>query len=141
MTALRIVVVVIDLLVGFIALTMAWKSLVARRMLPFHEQSAGVAWDDIGPRFQQVLLALTRTVGLGFLVVGLLLLLAPALEYLGSGRWIVYAATASGAVYCAGLAVVNRTLERETGPGTPWKGSLYAAVLLAVGLLLSAVAR
>lgn len=40
-------------------------------------------------------------------------------------------------VFCMGLYGVNLRLHRRTGARTPWRGSLYAAIAIAVGLVVS----
>ena len=42
-------------------------------------------------------------------------------------------------LFCAGLCAVNFQLHRRTGAATPWRGSLYAAIAIAAGLLISII--
>jgi len=133
-------VLVVYLLVALVALSMARTGLTAQRMLPFHELAAGISWAEVGSGLRAVLLTLTRTVGLGFLVVALLLIGFPVAQFVHPGSATAYGPPALALIYCGGLAVVNHRLEATTGSPTPWKGSLYAAVLIAMGMGLTAVA-
>jgi hypothetical protein len=137
---LRVVVLVLYLLVALVALSMARTGLTAQRMLPFHELAAGISWDDVGSGLRAVLLSLTRTVGLGFLVVALLLIVFPIVQFVHPGSATAYGPPALALLYCGGLAVVNHRLEAATSSPAPWKGSLCAAGLITLGMGLTAVA-
>ena len=54
---------------------------------------------------------------------------------------ITYAHVNDGGGVVAGLTVINRGLTRSTGVGTPWKGSLYAALAIVVALALYGIGR
>ena len=138
MFVLRVAAAAVLVLVGFIALTMARNSLFARRLLPFHQAATGRSWEDAPPGEQSVALALTRALGLGFLAAGLALLTA-AVTALAQSDVATYALAAMGLVFCAGLTVINRRLQQSTTVGTPWKGSLYAAVAIVVAVTLYAI--
>ena len=60
--------------VGVVALTMAWRALTAKRLLPFHQAATGRPWTELSTGQQSVATALTRSLGLGFLAAGLALL-------------------------------------------------------------------
>jgi hypothetical protein len=115
------------------------KNIRSKGLLPFQSNAAGMAWKAIDERLQAVIVALMRIAGLGFLVVGFLLLAFPAVSHLGhhpvSGLGLVGLPFA----YCLGLSVVNRQLARRTGARTPWKGALVAALVLAVAMALALV--
>lgn len=135
----------IYLFAGVIALLMARKSLSSGRLLPFHETASGVDWDSLAPGMRSVLLALLKSTGLGFLVVGMVTVLLSALEtrrVLRMGSWdplVVSLGAILPLIFCLGLARINYRLMRETGARTPWKGSLYAAAALLVALLSTAL--
>jgi len=135
MVALRVASAVLFGLVGVVALTMAWRGLTARSLLPFHQAAAGRPWAELSTGEQSVATALTRSLGLGFLTAGLALLVACVTAMAHQGV-ATYSLAAIALVFCSGLAVINRRLQRDTSIGTPWKGSLYAAVaiIVAVGL-------
>jgi hypothetical protein len=59
---------------------MAYKSLFSKKFLPFHEQAAGKPWHTVEDGLQRVVLALMKVSGLGFLVVGLLLIIFPIIK-------------------------------------------------------------
>lgn len=125
------------LLVGVMALVMAGKCLLSARLLPFHQEAAGVSWDALPPGLKQVVLALTRVSGLGFLAVGLALLGVPIVHRLQPASVLHYGIPAVALFYCLGLALVNHRLAVRTGAGTPWKGALLSSILLAAGIGIS----
>jgi hypothetical protein len=59
------------LLVVAIALVMAFKSLTAKRCLPFHEKAAGAGWETLDPKLQALIISLMRINGFAFLAVSL----------------------------------------------------------------------
>jgi hypothetical protein len=140
MVVLRVAAAVLLVLVGLVALTMARNGLGARRLLLFHQVATGQAWDDASPGEQSVALALTRALGLGFLAAGLALITAGVAAVIQADV-ATYALAAVGLVFCAGLGVINRRLTRETSVGTPWKGSLYAALAIVVAVALYLLGR
>ena len=131
--------------VGLVSLAMARKCLTANRPLAFHQAATGVPLEQLADGTRQVMSALTRTTGLGFLVVGLLLLVFPASgEFAGSAA--ANPVVRSGlpvlcAGYCAGLAAVNHRLHRQSGVATPWQGSLAAAGVVIIAVALDAVSQ
>jgi hypothetical protein len=124
--------------VASISFIMAYKSLSARTFLPFQKNAAGVEWDDIDGPLQSVILSLLRLGGLGFLVTALLLLCCAAAVALGERSLLSFAVPGAAFVFCLGLAASNYRLFKATSARTPWKGSLYAALLLLAGLVIVA---
>jgi len=137
---LRVVSAVVLVGVALIAGTMARNGLTASELLPFHRVAAGRAWEEWSPGEQSVTLALTRALGLGFLTTSLALLTAAVTALVGSDV-ATYALAGVGLVFCVGLTLINERLHRATRTGTPWKGSLYAALAIVVALLLYALSR
>lgn len=123
-------------LVSAVAFLMAAKGLTAVRLLPFHEQAGGRAWADQPVREQALALALTRSLGLGFLIAGLALAGAAVAVVWGEPT-LASALGVLAAAFCAGLAAINHRLQRSTGAHTPWRGSLYAAAAILVAVALS----
>ncbi|HEY3410470.1 MAG TPA: hypothetical protein VGK53_20055 [Propionicimonas sp.] len=138
MTVLKAVSIVLFALVGYVAATMAWKGLTAKGLLPFHQAATGRGADTLTPSEQSVAVALTRSLGLGFAVVTLSLLAAVAGEAAGQ-FWTMVAGAVVALAFCSGLAVINRLLARSSGVGTPWKQSLFAVAVIAIGLALGMV--
>ncbi|HUI92081.1 MAG TPA: hypothetical protein VLX68_07530 [Chitinivibrionales bacterium] len=128
---------VLYLIVGVISLTMAQKSLFAINFLPFHEHAAGGSFNALSKGLQQVILALMETTGLGFLIAGILLILSPLLFIFKAGTLVKIEIPSLCALYSLGLCLTNLRFHRNTGADTPWKGSLIAAVLIIVGIVLS----
>ena len=131
---------VLYLLVGIICSLMAFKCLSAQELLPFHKKAIGKQWNEIETSFKPVFLSLLRLVGLGFLIISILLIVFPAVNFGIPNVFDKYAIPGIALVYCAGLFLVNYRLHRKTGVDTPWKGSLYALFVLSAGILISVVA-
>lgn len=125
--------------VGVISLAMAVKCLTFNRFIPFHEKAAGVPLERLDQRIQNVILGLMRTTGLGFLVVGMLLLVVPIVCYLGADRIVELGIPFICAIYCLGLFLANYRLHKQSGVATPWRGSLVSAVMIFAGIIITAV--
>lgn len=126
-------------IVGIIALVMALKSLRAREFLPFHEAAAAQSWSELGAGLQAVILSLLRLSGLGFLIVAVQLGVVAIAGNFHGGLVVTWALPILSLLFCAGLCAVNLRLHRRTGAQTPWRGSLYAAMAIAVGLIVSSL--
>ena len=136
-TTIRYIPAFLYLVVAAICLVMARKSLLAKRMIPFHEAAAGRPWEEMEERLKYVLLTLTRTTGLGFLSVGLLLLAAAAAALKHPGIFLKYGAPVIALLYCLGMFWCTYRLYQATRTPTPWKGSLAAASLLMAAVATS----
>lgn len=127
------------MLVGVISLSMAYKNLMAMKLNAFNEQAAEKSWNELGEGIQAVLIALMRVSGLGFLVVGLMLIFFPLVNLPEEGSFVRYGVPLISFLYCIGLAVVNYRLYIQTRVETPWKRSIYAAAVIAIALIVSLV--
>jgi hypothetical protein len=136
-TALQIVSTCLYVFVGIVSLVMAAETLRAGTFLSFHEAAAGQPWDSIGAGLQAVIVTLLRLSGMGFLVAGLGLLAAAVANNVRGGLGITLSLSSLSLLFCLGLTVINRRLQGRTGAPTPWRGSLYAAIAVAIGLVLS----
>jgi hypothetical protein len=116
---------------------MAYKSVFSTTFLPFHEQAAGKSWDSIDRGLQSVIIALMKVSGLGFLVIALLLMILPIVQYFNYDSLAQYVIPGISFLYCFGLFLVNYQLSVKTNAKTPWKGSLYAAILIGFGIVIS----
>ncbi|HTX17759.1 MAG TPA: hypothetical protein VMG34_03780 [Bacteroidota bacterium] len=133
---LRIVSIALYCLVGIVSYFMFYRSAFAGKLLPFQEAGSGKRWEEIEPGLQAVLLALLRLSGLGFLLVGTLLIVFPVEALIRGNAFEALAAPIVALFYCAALALVNYALARSTKSPTPWKRSLYAAGAILAGIVL-----
>jgi hypothetical protein len=135
----KIIPVCLYMIVGVISLTMAYKNIFANRIIPFQEQAAGKSWNDIEKGVQFVIITLMKVSGLGFFVVALLLMIFPVVNYFDNNSFVQYAIPVISLLYCFGLFLFNYHLYIQTKVNTPWKRSLYAAIIISVGLILSSL--
>jgi hypothetical protein len=137
---LKIIPVVLYFLVGMVCSVMAFKCLGSKGFLPFHEKAIGRRWNEIEHSLKPVFLSLLRLAGLGFLIISILLVVFPAVNFGVSSAFDRYAIPGLALVYCAGLFFINHRLHEKTGVDTPWKGSLYALFVLIAGIIISVFA-
>jgi uncharacterized membrane protein YidH (DUF202 family) len=135
--AIKTVPIILYFIVGVVSLVMAQKSLFSKGFISFHEEAAGMPLMKLDQSVQNVILGLMRTTGLGFLVVGMLLLVFPVINYFKSEKIIGLGIPIVCGVYCFGLFLANYQLHKKSGKETPWKGSLIAVVIIVVGIIIS----
>ena len=138
---LQIILVVLYFMVGLIGFVMACKSIFARKYLSFHEKAAGKSWDEIEKPLQSVIVSLLRLGGLGFLTVSILLIIYPIADHFIPNVFYRYAIPATAFIFCSGLFANNYILHKRTRADTPWKGALYAMIILGVGLVVQSLAQ
>jgi hypothetical protein len=136
---LSIVSVALYFLVGAICLVMAYKSFFSKKYLPFHEEAAGESWDNLSKPLQYVILTILRISGLGFLVVGLLLIVFPCVYYFRPDTFVKYSIPVIALIYCIGLFLFNYYLYKKTRANTPWIGSVVAMAVILIGIVASSI--
>jgi hypothetical protein len=134
---LKIIPTILYMIVGVISMVMAVKSLFSNKFLPFHERAANKLWDEIDNPLKLVILTLLKLAGLGFLIISILLLVFPIINYFIPNSFYKYSIPAVALIFCTGLFVINFSLAKRTNTNTPWKGSLYAMVALIAGIIIS----
>jgi hypothetical protein len=138
-TVFQIIASFLFFCIGIISLVMAYKNLFSRQYLPFHARASGLAWESLEKRLQAVIIVLMRITGLGFLITGLQLILSAIAYYFAPSPILLFAPPVAATVFCIGLSVSNYQLQKRTDVRTPWKGSLYSAITLAVGIVISVI--
>ena len=136
---LKIIPILLYAIVGIISMVMAVKNLFSNKFLPFHEKAANKRWDEIDNSLKLVILTLLRLIGLGFLIISILLLVFPIVNYYNPNRFYKYLIPGLALIYCTGLFVINYLLYKKTKADTPWQKSLYAMLLIVIGIIISAI--
>ena len=129
--------IVLFFIVGVICLSMACTSMCSKKYLPFHEEGAGMKWEEHSPGLQATILTLFQLSGLGFLITGLMLVALPILNLFDRSLVIAVSVPVLALVFCAGLAYFNYQLHRKTKADTPWQSSIVAMVLIVIAFVLS----
>jgi hypothetical protein len=124
-------------IVGVISLYMALKSFLSKKFLPFQEEAAGIPWKKISKPLQSVILTSIKVSGLGFLVVALLLMVFPGVNYFIRDRFVEYSVPMLSFMFCFGLFLFNYHLHKNTKANTPWKNSLLAMGIIVAGFAIS----
>lgn len=133
----KILPVFLYFIVGVVSAIMAVKNFSSDKFLPFQENAANRPWDEIDPSLQIVILALLRIAGLGFLIVAILLLAFPIINYLMPNTFYTFAIPVIALLFCTGLFIVNYSLYKKTNANTPWRGSVYAMIAIIGGMIIS----
>jgi hypothetical protein len=136
---LKIIPILLYVIVGIVSLVMSVKNLFSDKFLPFHEKASGKRWDEIDNSLKLVILTLLRLAGLGFLIISILLLVFPVVNYLNPNRFYKYLIPGLALIYCTGLFIINYLLYKKTKADTPWLKSLYAMSLIVIGIIISSI--
>lgn len=139
--ALKTIPVLLYFIVGMISMVMAYKNLFSDKFLPFHEKAANKKWEEIDSSLKLVILTFMRLTGLGFLIVSILLLVLPIVNYFVQNKFYEYFIPVLALIFCFGLFLINFTLYRKAKANTPWRGSLYAVFALITGIIISILAN
>jgi hypothetical protein len=134
---LKIIPILLYIIVGVISMVMAVKNLFSTKFLPFHEKAANKQWDEIDNPLKLVILTLLRLAGMGFLIISILLLVTPIINYFIPNNFYKYSIPIIALIYCTGLFIINYLLYKNTKADTPWKGSIYAIVIIIIGIIIS----
>jgi hypothetical protein len=134
---IKIIPVVIYLMAGIVSLLMAYKNLFSAKFLPFHEKATGRSWNEIDYPLKQIILSLMRISGLGFLLISIILIVCPVVNYLIPNMFYKYFVPVLALIFSTGLFIINFVLYKKTKAITPWKGSLYAALIILLGIIIS----
>jgi hypothetical protein len=133
----RIIPILLFVIIGVISMVMAIKNLFSTKFLPFHEKAANKPWDEIDNSIKPVILTLLRLAGLGFLIIAILLLAFPIINYFIPNKFYKYSIPVIALIYCTGLLIINYLLYKKTKAYTPWKASLFAILALIAGIIIS----
>ena len=136
---LSIISIVLYSLVGLVCLTMANKTLFAKEYLPFHQQATGQNWGNFDNALQSVILTTIKISGLGFLIVGLLLIVVPIANYFINDIFLLYLTPVLAIIFCYGLYIFNYGLYNKTKTQTPWMGAIMAMIVIAISFIISII--
>ena len=123
-------------LVAAVSAFMAKNTLTTRRMLPFHEDALLKKWDDLESNLKLIMMALTRFLGIGFLISTLCLLGSATLIIMKASYWQLLLITVP-IIFNSALALINYALFKKTKAKTPWKESIIALFVIIIALLLA----
>jgi hypothetical protein len=138
-TAIKIIPQALYFFVGLVSLIMALKNLSAVKYLPFHEQASGRKWEDIDGNLRIVILFLLRITGLGFLMMGILLIAYAITAFFIKDDFLKYAIPLCALVFTSGLFLFSYKLYKKTNADTPWKKSLVIIFFLIIGFIISII--
>jgi hypothetical protein len=134
---LEILPILLYMLVGAISMAMAYKNLFTVKFLPFHQKASGKQWNEIDNPLNLVIISLLRLAGLGFLIIAILMLVFPIINYFNTKTFYTYAIPVISLIFCSGLFIINYSLYSKTKAKTPWKGSLYVMLIIIAGIIIS----
>jgi len=106
-------------------------------IMPYHQEATGVAWAELGPRVQIMLLTFLKADGIGMLAAALAMTILLVIPFRRGERWARWTIPALGFAWLGPTLFIAFRLAGSTGAATPWPGLVIMIVLLALGFLLS----
>jgi hypothetical protein len=107
--------------------------------LPYHADAAGLAWSEVEPGMQTLLVAVLRIAGAGFVTTGLAMTVLLLIPFRRGERWASWAVPLLGLVM-SGVTLYAAGVVRSRTPGEPPLALAVAGVvllLLGAGLALT----
>jgi hypothetical protein len=105
--------------------------------MSYHQQATGLAWAELEPGVQAMLITFLRGDGVGMLATALAMAILLLLPFRRGESWARWAIAAVGLVWFVPTLFLARRLSALTGAETPWAPVLLVIVFLALGCLLS----
>jgi hypothetical protein len=127
----------LSLIIALAAVAVGLRYSLSPRIMPYHQQALGIAWDDLRPSEQTLLLALLRGTGLCAIVTGLVVTTLLVIPFRRGERWVRWAIAGLSLLTLIPAAYESATLAATTGATTPWPILLVAIVLVVVAFWLA----
>lgn len=125
-------------LVTLITAGIGLRFLLATEYFDYHTQASGINWGEVHPGLQLLALAGFKLIAAGFLAVTLSLTLLIIFPYYKQGqRWSTFAIASIGILFWSIILVTTLMVSSATGAATPWGGSLFCVLVLAIAFILS----
>ena len=134
---LKIIPVVLYLVIGMISLLMAFKGLFSKKFLPFQQQAANKEWQEIDDSLKVLILTFMRLTGLSFLIMSIFMIVFPVVNYFTPNIFFKFSIPVIALIFCTGLFISNYILYKKTNAKSPWKGSIFAMIIIIVGMIIS----
>jgi len=125
------------LLVGLSMVGIGLFYLSLQRIMPYHEQALGTAWEQLPPAHQTLLLALLHGGGSASLATGLALLILLGIPFRRLEGWSRWALLTIAAPPTLVLLHITVTLRLDRAVQTPWPLVALALILLLGGFVSS----
>lgn len=123
-------------LVCLAALGTGVRYITASRIMSYHQQAMGVAWEAMAPSAQAQTLNFARAGGLGFLVTGVAMAIFLALPMRRGEGWARWALAAVALVYIGGQSLLVLDMITKTSANYPLTPLIAAVVVSILGFFL-----
>lgn len=127
-------------LYGLVALTnlvMGGLYLSRQHFMPYHSRAVGVGWDQLLAGERELILALMRLGGAGFLAVGVAIAVLLMFPFRRGEPWARWALPAVGLLFWALVFVVTVLISVNSPAAAPWPWSGLTVIVLIVAAALS----
>ena len=111
--------------------------LIRTEFMPYHAIAVGKTWNQVGPAFQILLLALIRAAGGAWLATALAMGIILFIPFRHGMRWAKWAIPAVGLVAELTTLYVMLSVTLNTPATPPLEGVVLTMVLLVAGLIFS----
>lgn len=109
----------------------------AERFFPFHGEVIQVAWSDLQPSCQTLILGMMRTEGAGYLASALAIAILLLIPFRQGAPWAPWAIVSIGIVEHLPTFLATFHVARTTSASPPWLATGVLLVSLLCGLILA----
>jgi len=134
----KIVSIIVYSIVAIVTGGTGLKFITASEYFSYHAQASGMAWVDINPGLQLLMLTGFKILGAGFLTVALCLILMIIFPFARHDqRWSYFAIPLSGLFLWSIILATTLTVSFTTGAAAPWGVSVFCVLTLLLGFIVS----
>lgn len=119
-----------------ISLVLGSVYLVRGSFMPHHADALGLAWSEVEPTLQTLLLALLDVAGAGWIALGLAVLALTLGPMRGGERWSRWLIPALLLVFYVPTLLATLRVLQTTPASPPWWGNATACAVTSIALIL-----
>lgn len=123
-------------ILALLELLTAFRFLTASQIMDYHQVAMGMTWDNFTPGVQTMTLNFMRAAGLGFLMVGVFILIILAVPFRKEEPWARWALIGISLIQAAVMGIIVLNVRRLTPATPPIAPFILFVVLATTGFFL-----
>ncbi|MFO7932393.1 MAG: hypothetical protein ACQETG_00405 [Thermodesulfobacteriota bacterium] len=127
----------IYLVVALAFLVFAIVYLTCQSFMPYHQQAAGMNWDQISPGMQVLIQALMKMTAAGFFVISFSMLILLFIPFRRGQQWAHRAIALLGLIWSGMSLYVTSVVAVKTQASPPWHAAAAGAALIITAFIIS----
>ena len=126
-------------LVAMIAFIFSAMYLFRSRFMPYHADAVELAWEDVDPKHQVLILALMRVTGGGWLSTGISVIVLLVYPFRSDETWSLFAIPIIGLIMASATLYAVLFIKKNTRANPPVGLVWVAILLLLLGFIFSII--